>query len=63
MINVLKEAWVRGIWLQSDFFRNNAFDVAAAASEGYITTKGLNGTYWDRWLITPKGLDYLWQHS
>lgn len=61
LTDVLKEAWVHGIWLQSDFFRKNAFYVAIAASEGFITTKGLDNSYWDRWLITPEGLECLWQ--
>lgn len=60
LTDVLKEAWTKGIYLQSDFFRANSFYVALAASEGFITTKGLNGTYWNRWLITPTGLEHLW---
>lgn len=60
MDHVLEEAWVRGISLQSDFFRQNAFDVAVCASEGWITTKGIDGSYHNRWLITPKGLTELW---
>ena len=60
MKHILTKAWVEGIYLQSTFFRENAFDVAVCASEGWITTKGLNDSYHNRWLITPKGLTVLW---
>jgi hypothetical protein len=61
MNHVLLEAWVNGIFLQSQFFRDNSFDVAVCASEGLITTKGIDGSYHNRWLITPKGLSALWE--
>ena len=59
LTNVLKKAWVDGIWLQSDLARSHSFEVALASSEGLITSKGLNGTYWNRWLITERGMAWL----
>ena len=63
MGHILEQAWVHGIFLQSNFFRNNSFDIAVCASEGWITTKGIDGSYHNRWLITPKGLEALWQNN
>ncbi len=60
LTKILTEAWVKGLWLQSQMFRDNPFVVAMAASEGYITTKGIGSdSYWDRWLITERGLAWL----
>jgi len=50
---------VDGIWLQGVVARSHRFEIALAASEGLITTKGLDGSYWDRWLITEKGMKWL----
>jgi hypothetical protein len=50
---------VDGIWLQGLLARSHRFEIALAASEGLITTKGLDGSYWDRWLITEKGMKWL----
>ena len=60
LISILTEAWVKGLWLQSQMYRDYSFVVAMAASEGYITTKGIGSdSYWDRWLITERGLAWL----
>lgn len=59
LTEVLKKSWVDGIWLQGLVARSHRFEIALAASEGLITTKGLDGTYWDRWLITEKGMKWL----
>jgi hypothetical protein len=50
---------VDGIWLQGNLARSHRFEIAIAASEGLITTKGLDNSYWDRWLITEKGMTWL----
>ena len=59
LTEVLKKCWVDGIWLQGNVARSHRFEIALAASEGLITTKGLDGSYWDRWLITTKGMKWL----
>ena len=59
LTEVLKKSWVDGIWLQGVVARSHRFEIALAASEGLITTKGLDGSYWDRWLITEKGMKWL----
>ena len=59
LTEVLKKSWVDGIWLQGLIARSHRFEIALAASEGLITTKGLDGSYWDRWLITEKGMKWL----
>ena len=59
LTEVLKKSWVDGIWLQGLVARSHRFEIALAASEGLITTKGLDGSYWDRWLITEKGMKWL----
>ena len=64
LINLLDECWVKGVWLQSQTFRDNAFIVALAASEGFITTKGIaSDSYYDRWLITDRGIQWLQQNK
>jgi hypothetical protein len=45
--------------LQSDFCRSNAQLVAQAACSGLITVIPPGGTLMSVWLITPSGLDFL----
>jgi len=59
LIEILKKSWVDGIWLQGNLARSHRFEIALAASEGFITTKGTTGKYYDRWLITARGLAWL----
>ena len=41
--------------IQSDFSRERAQEVAALASQGYITTCQAKDTYGRQWRITPTG--------
>lgn len=57
---IVEKAWREPFTTKSDFARENANDVAAAASLGYITT-ALNGDdtmadFSNAWLVTAKGL-------
>lgn len=59
LTDVLEKAWSSPFRTQSDFARSHADYVAMAASEGLITTRGINGSYTKDWRITQKGLAYL----
>lgn len=56
---ILRLAWTQGFSIQSNFARENAADVAIAASLGLITTKLKGNTFGTRWLITKQGLGVL----
>ena len=60
MINVLERTLNHPFTTKSDFARENADLVAAAASEGFITTRIAEGQYNRVWHITPLGLSYLY---
>lgn len=57
----LRAAWRGGFKVKSDFARENAHTVAAAACLGLITTQSLprGDTFGRTWLITAKGLSQL----
>ncbi len=57
---VLKTAWKSGISLQSDFARQNAMEVALAASCGWLSTVDPDGkAYRRQWRITASGITAL----
>ncbi len=60
LLAVVEKAWTAPFRTKSDFARENADAVAAAASRGLITTS-VNATDHGRdWLVTPDGLASLW---
>jgi hypothetical protein len=58
LIPVLDRAYTKGFSVQSDFYRDNAVEVALCASLGFITTL-VPGGYGSVWRITPKGMKEL----
>jgi hypothetical protein len=54
-IDVIERAWLNGISVQSNFFRDNAQLVAQCASMQYITTETVDG-YSKYWRPTPSGV-------
>ena len=56
---VIMASWIGRITTKSDFARVEADAIAAAASEGYITTRIGQDEYSRLWLPTPVGLEYL----
>lgn len=61
LIEVLNKAWMGGIAVQSQFFRDNPSYVALAASEGLITTVISKRSFGGVWRITPKGCARLFE--
>lgn len=63
VLEVLYLAWIGGgLFTKGDLCRRDANIVAAAASRGWITTQVCpEGRYGRKWLITPTGLEHLWQ--
>jgi hypothetical protein len=59
--DVLRRIWTNPCSIKSDFARANAAWIAAAASQGLITTRLDRETYGARWLITPAGLDRIFR--
>ncbi len=60
LLAVVEKAWTAPFRTKSDFARENADAVAAAACRGLITTS-VNATDHGRdWLVTPDGLASLW---
>jgi hypothetical protein len=60
MLNVLEHALNHPFKTKSNFARDNADLIAAAASEGFITTKIAPGQYTRQWVLTPLGLSHLY---
>jgi hypothetical protein len=60
MIDVLDRCWKKPPKTKSDFAREYADLMAMAASDGLITTKLATGLYQRIWVLTPKGLSYLY---
>ena len=60
VFQVMERMWINPPSVRGDFCRANATLVAVAASRGYATTALPDGSYGDRWVITPAGLDRLW---
>ena len=57
---VVSQAYLEGIAVQSNTARSCAAEVACAASLGFITTKLPDG-FGRRWRVTPKGLRWIEQ--
>lgn len=60
MLEVLEYAHQNPFKTKSNFARDYADMIAAAASEGFLTTKIAEESYLRVWMITPKGLSYLY---
>jgi len=56
---VLKQAYLFPFKLQSDYARDNAMEVAALASAGYISTHMGPGQFGNKWRVTGIGLEKL----
>lgn len=55
--DVLKYAWKRGIYLQSDFARGFSPEIALAASMGWLSNIDPDGKHYrGQWRITSAGL-------
>ena len=61
LTTTLSAAWRRGFSVKSNFAREHAQAIAAAACLGLITTQSLprGDTFGRTWLITAKGLSQL----
>lgn len=59
---VLERAWISPFRTKSDFAREYAVAVAAAASIGLITTQTERNLYGCTWRITSDGLSELYDH-
>ncbi len=63
ILEVVAYAWHTPFTTKSDFARLHANQVAAAVSDGLITTKITNTHYGRRWVATPKGIDQVMRHN
>lgn len=62
LIPVLHSAWSSSFTTKSDFAREHANAVAAAASQGWLTTYDPHHrAYTNSWRITPAGLKELFR--
>lgn len=59
LVATLDNAWQGGFTARSDWHRENAEVVAMATERGLITTRTGPSIYGNVHLITPKGLDVL----
>lgn len=59
LASVIYTCWVAQVTTKSDFARTEANLIAAAASEGYLTTRIGLDRYSKLWLPTPVGLEFL----
>lgn len=59
MANAVFACWMRLITTKSDYARTEADTIAAAASEGFLTTRIGPEKYSRLWLPTPVGLEFL----
>lgn len=60
MLEVLERALHAPFKTKSNFAREHADLIAAAASDGYLTTRIAAGLYSRQWELTPVGLSYLY---
>ena len=60
MLAVLEQALIQPFKTKSNFARDNADLIAAAASECFITTRIASGQYTRQWSLTPLGLSHLY---
>lgn len=58
LADVVFTCWTKTVSLRSDFARLMAAEIAAAASEGFITNKVASGLYVNQWVPTPVGLEF-----
>jgi len=56
---VVKTCWLNRVTTKSDFARLNATEIAACASEGFLTNRIGLDRYSNLWLPTPVGLEFL----
>jgi hypothetical protein len=63
ILEVIKKVWLEQVTTKSDFARTEADAIAAAASEGFITTRVGEDTYARTWLPTAIGLEVLEEHT
>jgi len=61
LLSVVERAWMSPFMTKSDYARDNADLVAAAASGGLITTLVSSADHGRRWRPTPEGLQLLWK--
>lgn len=59
LYEVVLEAYLGGFSVQSNFARENAQEVAAASSIGFISTLEAPDMYGRTWYITGPGLQHL----
>lgn len=59
LFEVVREAYVGGFAVSSNFAREKSQEVAAAASIGFISTLEAPDVYGRTWLITGSGLQHL----
>ena len=59
LYEVVREAYIGGFAVSSNFAREQAQQVAAAASIGFISTQEAPDIYGRTWLITGAGLQHL----
>jgi hypothetical protein len=60
MLNeLLNKAWTDPFALKGNFARENAYEVAMAASLGLITTRLTDDTFGGRWCVTQRGLNHI----
>lgn len=60
LAEVLQRAWTSPFSVKSDYARQHAELIAAAASKGLITTQQNQESFGTSWLITLEGLKVLW---
>jgi Na+/glutamate symporter len=63
LAELLREAWTSPFYVKGNYARQNALEVAAAASMGLITTEVSTGSFGGQWLITREGLEVLHEHK
>jgi hypothetical protein len=56
---VLTRAWVSPFETRSNFARENAEAIAAAAQSGFVSTYTSDGTFGSTWHITLRGMQHL----
>ncbi len=61
LLIVVERAWKAPFMTKSDYARDNADLVAAAACQGLITTMISSNEHDRRWRTTPVGLRMLWK--
>lgn len=60
LLSVLEKAWLGGFMTKSNFAREKADEIATASSLGLITTHTGPNAFQRSWVVTPQGLQLLW---